>query len=184
MSDPSTSGPTDPQQPPSYGGAQPPAYPPGQEPAGQGYGQPPGPGYGQAPEYGQGQPPYAGPGGAYPPARMRPEEEKTWATAAHWSGLALGFVTSGVFAFGGPLLVMLLKGNESPRVRANAVEALNFQITYLIAAVVSFILLFLLVGFLLLPIVAIAWLALSIIATVKTNNGEDYRYPLILRLVS
>ena len=54
----------------------------------------------------------------------------------------------------------------------------------LIAFVVSFVLIFLLVGFLLLPIVGIWWLVFTIIGSVKSANGELYRYPLTIRMVS
>ena len=86
-------------------------------------------------------------------------------------------------AFLGPLLVMLIKGNQSPYIRAQAVESLNFQLTVLIFAVVSFALVFVLVGFLLLPIVGIWWLVLTIIGSVKSSQGELYRYPLNIRMV-
>lgn len=124
-----------------------------------------------------GQPPYAqqpGPNGLTP-------DEVTWGGAAHWGALVSAFVA---MAFLGPLLVLLLKGNTSAYVRAQALESLNFQITMLIAIAVSFVLLFLLVGFLLLPIVGIWWLVFTILGSIKAANGELYRYPLTLRLVS
>lgn len=178
----------------------------GQAPDAPGYGTPPpdapaygtpppgGPQYG-GPQYGgqqygappPGAPQYGGPHyGAPPPygARMHPAQERTWCSAAHWSALVAGLVTSGIFAFAGPLLVMLVKGNESPRVRAQAVESLNFQISMLIYAIVSVVLWLVLIGILLSIAVGIAWLVLTIMAAVKANNGEDYRYPLTLRMVS
>lgn len=115
-----------------------------------------------------------GPGGLSP-------DERTWGGAAHWSALIGAFVA---MAFLGPLLVLLVKGNTSPYVRAQSVESLNFQITMLIAIIVSFLLAFVLIGFLLLPVVGIWWLVFTIIGSVKSANGELYRYPLTLRLVS
>ncbi len=41
-----------------------------------------------------------------------------------------------------------------------------------------------LVGLILLPIVGIFWLVFTIIGSVKASNGEDYRYPLTIRMVS
>lgn len=46
------------------------------------------------------------------------------------------------------------------------------------------LILLLLVGFLLLPIVLLAWFVMPIIAGIKANDGTDYRYPLALRLLS
>ena len=144
------------------------------------YGQQP---YGQQP-YGNppAQPPYGGPPHTQQPGPdgLTPDE-RTWGGAAHWSALIGAFVA---MAFLGPLLVLVVKGNTSAYVRAQAVESLNFQITMLIALAVSFVLMFLLVGFLLLPIVGIWWLVFTIMGSVKSANGELYRYPATLRLVS
>ena len=63
-------------------------------------------------------------------------------------------------------------------------EALNFQITVSIAVIVCAVLIAVLIGLLLLPIVGIAALVLTIIAGLKANNGETYRYPMTLRLIS
>ncbi|MBC2962014.1 DUF4870 domain-containing protein [Nocardioides deserti] len=87
-------------------------------------------------------------------------------------------------AFLGPLLVMLIKGNQSGYVRAQAVESLNFQLSILIYGIVAFVLAFVLIGFLLLPIVGLIWLVFTIVGSVKASNGELYRYPLTIRMVS
>ncbi|HEX6149098.1 DUF4870 domain-containing protein [Nocardioides sp.] len=128
--------------------------------------------------------PYGSPHGALT------QEEKTWALAAH-----VGSLVSAWFAFGflAPLLILLLK-NDSPFVRRHAVESLNFQISLLIYGLVGTIVAFVLavvtfgLGLLVIipVIVVLGLLALIVIivATVKASNGEDYRYPLTLRLVS
>jgi len=108
-------------------------------------------------------------------------EEITWGCAAHWSALVASVVA---LAFLGPLIVMLTKGNESPYVRRQAVESLNFQLSILIYAIVSFILVFVLVGLLLLPIVGLIWLIFTIIGSVRASKGEEYRYPVTIRMVS
>lgn len=167
MSDPYGPPPSGPQDP--YG-----QQPSGQQPYGQQpYGQQPY-GYGQQPP---GQPPfqpYQGGGPANP-------DERTWGGAAHWSALIGAFVA---LAFLGPLLVMLIKGNQSGYVRAQAVESLNFQLSILIYGIVAFVLAFVLIGFLLLPIVGLIWLVFTIVGSVKASNGELYRYPLTIRMVS
>ena len=80
--------------------------------------------------------------------------------------------------------MLLVKGNDSPWVRRQSVESLNFQISILIYAIVSAVLIIVLVGLILLPIVGIGWLVFTIIGSVKASNGEDYRYPLTIRMVS
>jgi uncharacterized Tic20 family protein len=52
-----------------------------------------------------------------------------------------------------------------------------------IAFVISWLLAFILIGFLLMAVLAIADLVLVIIAAVTTSKGQPYRYPFALRLV-
>jgi uncharacterized protein len=84
----------------------------------------------------------------------------------------------------GPLIVYLVKKDEHPFIADQSREALNFNLSVFIYIIASAILIILVVGLLLLPAVAIAWLVLTIIAAVRANNGEAYRYPLTIRLVS
>ncbi|MDH3300535.1 MAG: DUF4870 domain-containing protein [Acidimicrobiia bacterium] len=107
--------------------------------------------------------------------------ENQMAMFAHL-GQLVGLI-SGVGGFVVPLIIMVTKGNESPFVRRAAVESLNFWITGLLAFIVAFVLLFVLIGFILLPLVALIWLILPIYAGIKANEGVDYRYPFNLRLI-
>ena len=116
-------------------------------------------------------PPYvAGP----PP--MRPDEEKLWAIGAH-----LGPLVIGIFA---PLIVWLVFRDRSGYLDRQGREALNMQISFLIYFIVAGFSLLLLVGIVLLPVVGVTWLVLMIVATIKVADLEDYRYPLIFRLVT
>ncbi len=107
--------------------------------------------------------------------------ENQMAMFAHL-GQLLGLI-SGVGGFVVPLIIMVTKGNESAYVRRAAVESLNFWITGFLASIVAFVLLFVLIGFILLPLVALIWLILPIYAGIKANEGVDYRYPFNLRLI-
>ncbi|MDQ6650729.1 MAG: DUF4870 domain-containing protein [Actinomycetota bacterium] len=95
----------------------------------------------------------------------------------------LSHVSFFVIGLIGPLVVMLTKGTESAYVRRQAVEALNFHITVALASIVAFILVFVLIGFLLLPAVLIGGAVLTVMAAIAASRGEDYRYPVSLRLV-
>jgi len=110
------------------------------------------------------------------------KDEQNWAMFCHLAGLA-GFVVP----FGnviGPLVIWLIKKDTMPLVDRHGKEALNFQITVAIAAIVCVILMFVLIGFFLLIAVGIGALVLTIIATVKVSNGDfEYRYPFALRLI-
>ncbi len=91
-----------------------------------------------------------------------------------------------VFPFGNiiaPLILWLIKRPESPLLDRTGKEVLNFQITYTIYAAVAGILCFVLIGFLILPVVFILWVVLMVVAAVRTGNGEEYKYPLTIRLL-
>ena len=110
------------------------------------------------------------------------KEEQNWAMISHLSALA-GFV----IPFGnviGPLVVWQMKKDTMPLVDKHGKEALNFQITVAIAAIISMVLMLVLIGIFLLMIVALGGLVMTIIAGVKVANGElDYKYPFALRLI-
>ena len=106
---------------------------------------------------------------------MAPSEETTWSALSHASALVLAII--------GPLLIMVTLGARSPRVKAAATEALNFQITYTIAFLVSVPLFFVVVGFVTFLVAIIAYYVLAIVATVNASRGLEYRYPAILRFV-
>lgn len=124
----------------------------------------------------------ADPNAVIPPSAGSPSaDEKTWGMIAHLAWLA-GFV----IPFGnvlGPLVVWLVKKETMPFVADQGREALNFQITVLIAALISCVLMFVVIGFFLLLVIGIGSLVLSIIAAMKAQNGEAYRYPVALRLI-
>jgi uncharacterized Tic20 family protein len=109
-------------------------------------------------------------------------EERQWATFAHLSALA-GLV----MPFGsiiGPLVIWLIKKDTMPFVNDQGKEALNFNITVAIAAIVCGLLCIVLIGFLLLPVLVILWLVFVIVGTIKANEGTLYRYPFALRLIN
>ena len=131
--------------------------------------------------------------------------ERQWAALAHLGALVLALLTSWLAGVAGVLgagAVYLLKRDESPFIAAHAREAVNFNLSMLLYAAVACAVGVVLLGItvftlglgliltapaglaLLLVIAAIAlmWLVCSIIATVKAWNGEEYRYPLTIRL--
>ena len=85
-----------------------------------------------------------------------------------------------------PLIVWLMHKDRSDKAYLNgqAKEALNFQITILIGYVICWILAFILIGALLLPLLWILNLVFCILAAVAVSKGENYRYPFALRLIN
>ncbi len=103
-------------------------------------------------------------------------EDKTLAILVHIAGIFFSFVA--------PLIVYLIKKDDNdPFTLDNAKEALNFQITVMIAYFASFMLIFVLIGIFLVWLVALANLVLCILGAVAASNGTVYRYPLTLRLI-
>ncbi|HEY9400428.1 MAG TPA: DUF4870 domain-containing protein [Luteimonas sp.] len=118
-----------------------------------------------------------------PPMAGAPSaEERQWAMFAHLSALVGVIIPLGSII--GPLVIWLIKKDTMPFVNDQGKEALNFNITVAIAAIVGWILCFILIGFLVLAVLAIGWLVFVIIATIKANEGTTYRYPFTLRLVN
>jgi len=83
----------------------------------------------------------------------------------------------------GPLIIWLLKKDEYPFVDDQGKESLNFQISLLIYLLISGILVIVVIGIVLLIALGIFMIIMVIIATIKANEGQKYRYPLTIRLL-
>lgn len=103
------------------------------------------------------------------------KDARMWAMLCHLLAIFTGFIA--------PLIIWLIKKAEDPFIDNQGKEALNFQITVAIAMIVSWLLCFACVGFVLLPAVGIADIIFCIIATIKANGGEAYRYPVSIRFI-
>jgi uncharacterized protein len=115
------------------------------------------------------------------PTGLPTQDERTWGMVAHLA--ALGFF---VVPFGnilGPLVIFLAKREHSAFVGSQAKEALNFNITFVLGALVCFLLLQFSIGILFGAVIFSFWLVMTIIAALKANEGVAYRYPFTVRLV-
>jgi uncharacterized Tic20 family protein len=116
-----------------------------------------------------------------PPAQTASNDERMWAMLCHISSFA-GFI----IPFGnviGPLIIWSMKRAEFPLVDDQGKEALNFQISMTIFLIVSAILILVLIGIVFLVILGVFDLIITIIAAVRANSGERFRYPLSIRFV-
>ena len=110
-------------------------------------------------------------------------EVRTWSVLCHASAL-LGLFFHFFGHLLGPLIVWLIKRDASAEIDANGKESLNFQISMLIYDIVAGILCIVLIG---IPILIALWVlntVFVIIASVKTSNGEFYRYPFTIRFLN
>ncbi len=108
-------------------------------------------------------------------------EAKQWAMLTHLAAFAAFFIPFGNII--GPLVAWQLKKDIDPFVADNGKEAVNFQITIGIATFIGIMLIFVGIGAFLLPLLGVYWIAMSIIAGIKANDGVAYRYPMTLRFV-
>ena len=118
---------------------------------------------------------------------------RTWDALCHLAALTV-FIGIPFGNIIGPLVVWLIKRNESLSVDEHGKESLNFQISlavYLLAGTgITVSLILVIIGIFLVPLL-IAAVVLGtlldvifiIIAAVKASNGEFYRYPLTIRFI-
>ncbi len=102
-------------------------------------------------------------------------DERTMAILSHVLALVANLL--------GPLIVYLIKKDESAYVREHAKESLNFQISMAILACISVPLIFFIIGVFMLMGIGILSLVCIIIASVKASDNKLYRYPLNFRLI-
>ena len=119
---------------------------------------------------------------AYSSQSASRKEQNTWALAAHLSGLLLytGIPFGNLLA---PFAIWLMNKDTMPFVDDQAREAFNFQLTIMLYLFLSALSIFVLIGFVLLPIVTIFHIVASIIAALKAQQGIAYRYPMTIRFI-
>lgn len=110
------------------------------------------------------------------------EEARKWAMFCHLAAL-VGLLGNGIGFLLGPLAVWLVKRDTDPFVDENGKEAVNFQITVLIAIAVSAVLVLVVIGILMLIVIGIVAFVLPIVAGLKARDGEVYRYPMTIRFI-
>jgi uncharacterized Tic20 family protein len=111
------------------------------------------------------------------------DADATWNLVAHWGGALGMLITFGVGGWIAPLIALLVKGNQSPTVRAHAVDALNFQLVLSIVGTLVWLVTWRLPVFWPLLVVTLAGVVFGVIGGLRANEGLLYRYPFSARLV-
>jgi uncharacterized protein len=109
------------------------------------------------------------------------KDERMWGMLCHLSALS-GYI----IPFGnviGPLIIYSMKKDQYAFVADQGKESLNFQISVLIYLIISGIAVLLLIGILFLLLVPLISLIITVVASVRANDGEYYRYPLCIQIV-
>ncbi|MCD4746663.1 MAG: DUF4870 domain-containing protein [Bacteroidales bacterium] len=108
-------------------------------------------------------------------------DEKMWGMFCHLSALAGYFIPFGNII--GPLIIWSIKKDEYAFVNEQGKEAINFQISILIYIVITIPFIFILIGIPIMIAIGIFSLVMVIIAGIKANNGESFKYPLCISFI-
>lgn len=109
------------------------------------------------------------------------QDEKLWGMLCHLSAVA-GYV----IPFGniiGPLIIWLIKKEESDYVNKQGKSSLNFEISVSIYILISIFLIFVIIGIPILIGLAIFQLIVVIIASIRAYDGQYFKYPLTIEFV-
>ena len=109
------------------------------------------------------------------------QDERMWAMFCHLSAFAGYIVPFGSIL--GPLVIWSIKKEQFPAIDEHGKEALNFQISIAIYMIISAILIVIVIGIFLLIALAVFRLILIIMASIKANNGEYFKYPLSIQFI-
>lgn len=115
------------------------------------------------------------------PAPSDSRNDRLWAALAHAAGFALFLLPLGQILI--PLIIWVVKKDKSRFIATEAKEALNFQISITIYALVAASLVIILIGVPLLVALVIFDIVMILRAIIKAGNGEAFRYPLTIRFV-
>ena len=112
---------------------------------------------------------------AAPPPQLSPADEKMWATLTHVGGI--------VFHWLAPLIAYLVLKDRGPFVRWHTRQALNFQLTLVLAYIAGFVLSLVFVGFFVILAAFVLNIVFGIVAALAANRGEFYKYPIAIEFV-
>lgn len=112
---------------------------------------------------------------------MTEKQERTWGMLCHLGALSGYIIPLGSILV--PLVIWLVKKDQSSFVNEHGKESVNFQISCLIYAIVAGVLMLALIGMVLLPVVLIFNVVLTIVAGLKANDGHSYHYPFTIRFI-
>lgn len=108
-------------------------------------------------------------------------DDRLWAMLCHLGTLVTVVAFANIIV---PLVIWMLKKDKSALVNDQGKEALNFQITMMIGYALCIPLIFMLIGIPLAIALALYHLIYSIIAAIKAYDGQAYRYPIAVRLIT
>jgi len=109
------------------------------------------------------------------------QDEKLWAMLCHLTAFAGYIIPFGNII--GPLVMWLIKKEESEYVNKHGKSSLNFEISFTIYALIAVLLVFVAIGIPILIILGIFQVIVVIIASIRAFDGQYYKYPLTMEFV-
>jgi uncharacterized Tic20 family protein len=116
-----------------------------------------------------------------PPMQLQTPEEKQMGMFIHLSSLVYAFFYPIGAAL--PIILWQTQKDQMPALDAHGKNATNWIISSFIYMAVSIPLMFVLIGFLIAPIIWVLMVVFPIIAGIKANNGELWEYPLTIKFI-
>jgi hypothetical protein len=115
------------------------------------------------------------------PMSLQTSEEKQMGMFLHLSGLAFALVFPlGIVL---PIILWQTQKDKMPALDAHGKMVTNWMISATIYFFVSFVLMFVLIGFLTALGVFLLAIIFPIIGAIKANNGESWNYPLTIKFL-
>ena len=107
---------------------------------------------------------------------MATSDQRTYALIMHLGSLFVGFLL--------PLIMWLIKKDESPFIDDHGKQLMNWNISLMIYFVVSIVLFLVIIGFFLFLILIVLHLVFSIMGAVAANKGDSFKYPMSIPFFS
>ena len=106
-----------------------------------------------------------------------------WGMLCHLAGLTtyLGIPFGNIVA---PLIIWLVKKDADSAVMSEGRESINFNISFTIYGLLAGLACYMLIGFVLLPVVLVVHIVLIVRAVLRANKGEPVHYPFTLRIIN
>lgn len=122
------------------------------------------------------------------PHTTESSDERTWSVLAHLSAPIAALVSLGWLSMVGPLIVWLVKKDASPAVRRAAAGAFNFNLSFWLLYLISWVLIFTVIGSVIgIPLLIVIFLVAAwchIKGAIRAANGRVYDYPFQIRVLS
>jgi hypothetical protein len=102
-------------------------------------------------------------------------DAKTMAMLCHLLAIFTGWIA--------PLIIWLMKKDQSPFVNQQGKEALNFELTLIIGFLAGALTICIGIGIFIIIATYVVNIVFGIMSTITVNKGQPYRYPICIRFI-